>query len=137
MNFALRLLIGFTFLITLATACGPQIPSAIQDVQGTLHQSVCLDGAEIKNKNEFHEALGSKAHFPAYYGRNLDALWDVLSTQTDELNVFWYNYHVSRRVLNADENYFERIRAVFHDAKKQGAPVNLYLLTDPIPRVCS
>lgn len=39
---------------------------------------------------EFHERVAQTLDFPDYYGHNLDALWDILSTRnlSDELLCF-------------------------------------------------
>lgn len=44
---------------------------------------VLLDGARMRDKASFHEALKAAFGFPDYYGRNLDALHDCLSEQRD------------------------------------------------------
>ena len=42
--------------------------------------NVLLNGKQIKTKEELHTALAKGLNFPKYYGKNLDALYDVLST---------------------------------------------------------
>ena len=43
-----------------------------------------LEGAAIENKSTLHDRLQEGLQLPAYYGRNLDALFDVLSERTEE-----------------------------------------------------
>ena len=38
-----------------------------------------LDGTVLKSKEELHSTISWQLQLPDYYGRNLDALWDVLS----------------------------------------------------------
>ena len=38
-----------------------------------------LHGAEIHSRPEFHQQIAELMQFPEYYGRNLDALKDVLT----------------------------------------------------------
>jgi hypothetical protein len=38
-----------------------------------------LDAGSWRHEDEMHSALAAELHFPSYYGRNLDALNDVLS----------------------------------------------------------
>ncbi|HBI85901.1 MAG TPA: barnase inhibitor [Ruminococcus sp.] len=44
----------------------------------TLH--VTIDCSEITTHEEFHEAFASKLRLPGWYGENLDALYDCLTS---------------------------------------------------------
>ena len=39
-----------------------------------------INGREIADKQELHRVLAEQLEFPPYYGGNLDALYDLLST---------------------------------------------------------
>lgn len=41
---------------------------------------ITLDGDKITGKDELHELFRKRLSLPDYYGNNLDALYDVLST---------------------------------------------------------
>lgn len=41
-----------------------------------------LNGSKMKDKETAHEYIKRKLSLPDYYGMNLDALWDLLSTDT-------------------------------------------------------
>ena len=41
---------------------------------------VILDGELMTDRPTVHDLLSEKLAFPEYYGRNLDALYDLLST---------------------------------------------------------
>lgn len=43
-----------------------------------------LDGIEIRDRGQLHALLASSLGFPDWYGRNLDALYDCLTTDTGE-----------------------------------------------------
>lgn len=45
-------------------------------------QEYVLDGDRMQDREAMHDELAARLPLPAYYGRNLDALWDVL-TETD------------------------------------------------------
>lgn len=40
--------------------------------------SVQLNGKLIKNREELHTVIAKGLNFPSYYGKNLDALYDIL-----------------------------------------------------------
>lgn len=41
---------------------------------------ITIDCREIRSEAEFHEIIAAKLHLPAYYGANLDALYDCLTS---------------------------------------------------------
>ena len=43
-----------------------------------------LDGRSMMNKDQVHDYLVERFNFPSYYGRNLDALYDLMSTYDQE-----------------------------------------------------
>lgn len=47
-------------------------------------QLVILDGKDCTSKENTHQLLKEKLNLPDYYGRNLDALWDCLSSDFTE-----------------------------------------------------
>ena len=48
---------------------------------------VIIDGNKIHTRDELHDAFAQALHLDEEYGRNLDALYDVLSTRFAETNV--------------------------------------------------
>lgn len=52
---------------------------------------IVLDGKFITNKNTLFEELKKQINDEAFYGDNLDALWDVLSYSNKEINVVIVN----------------------------------------------
>ena len=76
-------------------------------------RTVLLNGKRMNTKKSTHLYLKRKLSFPAYYGKNLDALWDVLSTISDEIDLVLYNKEY------LDENlgdYGNAIISVFKEA---------------------
>lgn len=43
-----------------------------------------LDGVKMTDRKATHAYLKRELHFPEYYGNNLDALWDCLTTDFSE-----------------------------------------------------
>lgn len=49
---------------------------------------VCvLDGSEIRDIGQIHDILAASLEFPAWYGRNLDALYDCLTDMREETEI--------------------------------------------------
>lgn len=53
-----------------------------------------IDGRSCRDKQALHQQLKDQLVFPDYYGKNLDALYDMLSTAQEEVEI---------RFLNRDE----------------------------------
>lgn len=45
---------------------------------------------QFNNINELHEYIANELDVPSYYGRNFDALYDVLSTYCKRLEIHIY-----------------------------------------------
>ncbi|EOC1315379.1 barstar family protein, partial [Cronobacter turicensis] len=61
---------------------------------------IILDGKKIENESEFHSVMSDLLNFGPYYGRNLDALWDLLSTDVERpVKIIWLNSDLSRNNL--------------------------------------
>lgn len=41
-------------------------------------EKIILNGEEMRTAEQAHKYIAEKLSFPAYYGKNLDALWDCL-----------------------------------------------------------
>lgn len=54
-------------------------------------KKVILNGKRMITKEKTHAYLKRKFNFPDYYGRNLDALWDLLSVWDKELLIVIIN----------------------------------------------
>lgn len=46
-----------------------------------------LDGREIDSREKLHRLIREQLDPPDYYGDNLDALWDLLSSEPEELSI--------------------------------------------------
>ncbi len=57
-------------------------------------KTIVLDGSLMPSREAAHDYLSAKLNFPDYYGRNLDALYDLLST---------YPHHVMLVVYRRQE----------------------------------
>lgn len=53
---------------------------------------VILNGKRMITRETTHAYLKRKFGFPEYYGRNLDALWDLLSSWDREMDIVIVNH---------------------------------------------
>ena len=59
-----------------------------------------IDGNEIHSEAEFHKVIAKALNFPRHYGKNLDALFDLLSTDVERpLILIWKNSSVSKSAI--------------------------------------
>lgn len=76
-----------------------------------------LDGTRILSEKEFHSIISALLDFGPYYGKNLDALWDRLSTDVERpVKIIWLNSELSKLRLGS---YFDKIIAIFERVKLQ------------------
>ena len=50
-------------------------------------QEVYLNGNDFKTIGQVHEDLAEKLNFPSYYGKNLSALYDVLTELCEDTKI--------------------------------------------------
>ncbi|MFZ6733664.1 barstar family protein [Undibacterium sp. Ji42W] len=61
-----------------------------------------LYGESLGSEGDFHEALANALDLSEFYGRNLDALWDVLSIDVERpLQLVWINSEKSKQAMGA------------------------------------
>ena len=71
-----------------------------------------IDGRTIRSESDLHDLLASKLDFGPYYGRNLNALRDRLSTDVERpVDLVWQYSAASRDMLGSE--LFEQIAALF------------------------
>ena len=75
-----------------------------------------LSGKTVRSLDIFYDEIARQLAFPEHFGRNLDALWDVLSTDIEgPIEVVWKNPDSSRLEMGGD---FDRVLAVLKDVEK-------------------
>ncbi|WP_229068813.1 barstar family protein [Actinoplanes sp. DH11] len=76
--------------------------------------TVVLRGREIASELDLHRALAAALDFGPYYGKNLDALWDRLTTDVERpVHLVWQESSESRRQLG--DELFDKIVALLRD----------------------
>jgi ribonuclease inhibitor len=76
-------------------------------------QTIFLPGSRLASQNALHDWLDEAFCFP-YYGRNLDALWDLISATIPlPIALIWQDFAKSQVLLG---DYADRTRQVFQEA---------------------
>lgn len=77
---------------------------------------VVIQGSKLKDKNILHQILKQELNLPAYYGENLDALWDCLTTDVQlPITIEWVDFQKSKDSLG---DYAENTLEIFNEAEK-------------------
>jgi len=80
-------------------------------------KKVKLGGKSIRSLDEFYSEISKKLRFPDHFGRNLDALWDVLTTDIKgPVELAWEDSDVSKKSMGKD---FEKVTALLKDVEKE------------------
>ncbi len=78
-----------------------------------------IDGLKIQSEADFHNEIAQALSFGSYYGKNLDALWDVLSRDVERpVSLVWKNADASRNSMPAE---FEKIIDLLRNVEKEDA----------------
>jgi ribonuclease inhibitor len=78
-----------------------------------------LDGLKIQSETDFHVEIALALGFGPYYGKNLDALWDVLSRDVERpVFLVWTNADVSQKSMPFE---FRKIIDLLREVEKQDA----------------
>lgn len=82
---------------------------------------VTLDGKSMITEGAFHDALAGPLDFGPYYGRNLSALWDRLSTDVERpVELVWMDSGTSRELLG--DVLYGKIAKVLSDVMERDMP---------------
>ena len=76
------------------------------------------------SKSEAHKYIKEMLNFPNYYGENLDALWDILSTKSKMISIFIL--HEENLYENLGD-YGRQLMEVFKDAADSNSNIQLSL----------
>lgn len=78
---------------------------------------IILNGLKVNSVEDFHKEIAKLLGFGPYYGRNLDALWDMMSTgMGDYYMLYWNDYEYSREKIGDAE--FNKIISIFDEVIK-------------------
>ncbi len=72
-------------------------------------KTVLLNGKRMTNKKDTHLYIKRKLGLPDYHGKNLDALWDSLSTLSDSMGIILFNKEYIEQFLGDYGNSLIRV----------------------------
>lgn len=75
-----------------------------------------INGDLMHSRQEAHDEIARAMQFPEYYGRNLDALWDMLTTTSGKAVITGVS-----GMLNALGGYGCRLLKTFYDAAEENS----------------
>lgn len=76
-----------------------------------------LNGRLIHSLNDLYDQLSSRLSLPSHFGRNLDALWDVLSAEVEgPLKIVWRHAAESKKSMGRD---FNRVLKLLKELEKE------------------
>ena len=76
-----------------------------------------LNGRYIQSLGDLYDRLASGLALPAHFGRNLDALWDALSTDIEgPLEIIWNHADESKNLMGRD---YSRVVRLFEKLEKE------------------
>lgn len=76
-----------------------------------------LNGKKIRSLDDLYDQLAKSFSLSKHFGRNLDALWDVLSADVEgPFEIIWKHADKSRKVLGDD---FDRVLKLLHEIEEE------------------
>ncbi|WP_051940581.1 barstar family protein [Stenoxybacter acetivorans] len=92
---------------------------------------IILEGNQIKTERDFHNQISKLLDFGEYYGNNLNALWDRLTTEQKPIFVVWKEHLLSKQ--NLGEECFKNIVDLFEAVKQDDISFHLKFNNDKDP----
>jgi len=89
-----------------------------------MKKSYLINGKKVVSKKQLHEYLTHIFKLPDYYGKNLDALWDCLSTDNKIKKITIIH---TDTLVNTLGDYSTSLFQLLNDlSKKKSIELNLY-----------
>ena len=83
-----------------------------------------LDGSKMTDRKATHAYLKRKLHLPEYYGNNLDALWDCLTTDFSGKMIILHGPQIVQKQLG---DYGDSLVRLFKEAAAANSAIRLIL----------
>jgi ribonuclease inhibitor len=88
-------------------------------------KAAVLNGEKMTSVKEAHVYISRKLDFPEYYGGNLDALWDILSTISYPIHISMTNSEILHEHLG---EYSDSLISVFWDAEEENENLSFEII---------
>lgn len=72
-------------------------------------RKITIDCLKISDKEELHDTLAKALNFPDWYGKNLDALYDCLTSIFEEITITIENFSVLEKNLGSYAAAFMKV----------------------------
>lgn len=82
-------------------------------------KKLMIDASQISDLNAVHQFFRTQLDFPDYYGNNLDALYDMLSTWDEPLQI---------TVTAAADGHLTRLIRLLRDVSRDNSKIHLEVL---------
>ncbi len=86
-------------------------------------EKIILNGKRMISKEVTHAYLKRKLNLAPYYGRNLDALYDLLTERNGQMEIILIHEQIMRQKLGS---YGEALLQVFRDAEEENEHFAFY-----------
>lgn len=84
-----------------------------------------IDCSLFDSKLSLHEYLQKELDFPLYYGKNLDALFDLLSERKEETEIIIENFDKLKEKFGS---YADAFLDVLHDSAEENEKIKYVLM---------
>lgn len=81
-----------------------------------------VDLSDVTTRETLHDALEKALPLPEYYGRNLDALFDALTSLPEPCTILFANVSEARAAI---PDYIERLREMCRDVQWENRNVQI------------
>ena len=81
--------------------------------------TLIIDGQELHDKKDLHNHIAETLDFPSYYGENLDALNDMLSSRQEETRIYLLNLDTLADRIGA--SYSKKLLELLLDVEEKNA----------------
>lgn len=88
-------------------------------------KTITIDCTSVETPAVLHQLLADALQFPAYYGHNLDALYDCLTEVEEETQLTLTNWHALEYRLG---DFSGKLVYVFHCATNDNADLKVFLI---------
>lgn len=85
-----------------------------------------LDGRRLISKELLHQYLAEELKLPAWYGQNLDALYDCLTDQMEEIEFVFLEEDKAEKALGT---YAKALKKVIQDAARENPRIKIKTLS--------